>query len=276
VDRAFYQTSQFAEKAAVSVRTLRYYDKVGLLPPSRYTEAGHRLYTDDDLANLQQILALKFLGFSLDQIKRYLQTNPQRFQEVLAKQKAMLREKRTQLDTIIQAIEEAEKLVDSGQCGWEPIVHVIQVIQMEQNNDWVNKYFTPDQRQTLDTLIKDSYSDEAQQQLAARGTWTEEDQRRVDQQYAFLASELKRLVAEGQDPGSPEGQAAAKLQIDLLYEFTQGSREIEAGLKTLWQNVDSLPDDQKPVRMPWGLEESAFLAQAMEIYKQRQGESGAA
>src|SRR5437879_13272443 len=76
VDRKHYTTSQFAQKAAVTARTLRFYDKVGLLSPSEYTEAGHRLYSDEDLWSLQQILALKFLGFSLDEIKVCLQNNP--------------------------------------------------------------------------------------------------------------------------------------------------------------------------------------------------------
>lgn len=75
MDRQHYTTSQFAQKAAVTARTLRFYDKVGLLSPSEYTEAGHRLYSDKDLWSLQQILALKFLGFSLEEIKVCLQTN---------------------------------------------------------------------------------------------------------------------------------------------------------------------------------------------------------
>lgn len=65
LDQHFYFISEFAQKASVSVRTLRFYDKVGLLSPTSYTEAGYRLYTDTDFLRLQQILALKFLGFSL-------------------------------------------------------------------------------------------------------------------------------------------------------------------------------------------------------------------
>src|SRR5438128_10142424 len=72
LDSHFYHTGQFAQKADVSVRTLRYYDKVGLLSPSYYTEAGYRLYTDTDFSRLQQILALKFLGFSLREINQCL------------------------------------------------------------------------------------------------------------------------------------------------------------------------------------------------------------
>jgi DNA-binding transcriptional MerR regulator len=68
----FYRTGQFAKMTSVTLRTLRFYDKVGLLSPTEYTEAGYRLYSEDDLLTLQHILALKFLGFSLDEIKACL------------------------------------------------------------------------------------------------------------------------------------------------------------------------------------------------------------
>src|SRR5438105_224203 len=88
LDQQFYHIGQFASKASVSIRTLRYYDSVGLLAPSHYTEAGYRLYTSEDLVSLQQILALKFLGFSLEEIKCCLQAGPKGLPEVLAQQKA--------------------------------------------------------------------------------------------------------------------------------------------------------------------------------------------
>src|SRR5438876_6182886 len=109
LDSRFYHTAQFAEIASVSVRTLRYYDKMGLLSPSHYTESGYRLYTNEDLLNLQNILALKFLVFSLEEIRTLLRTGPQRLEEVLEKQKAMMKEKRIHITTIIQAIEKKER-----------------------------------------------------------------------------------------------------------------------------------------------------------------------
>src|ERR1700694_2859476 len=145
LDHHFYHTSEFAEMASVSVRTLRFYDKVGLLSPTSYTEAGYRLYTDTDFLRLQQILALKFLGFSLEEIKHYLQFGPTILQESLALQKAMMQEKREQLDAIIQAIDETEELLQTNQQDWQSIVHVIQVIQVQETNDWRKKYFTEEQ-----------------------------------------------------------------------------------------------------------------------------------
>ena len=50
----------------VSIRTLQYYDRIGLLPPAQRTEAGYRLYDDTALERLQQILLFRELGFSLD------------------------------------------------------------------------------------------------------------------------------------------------------------------------------------------------------------------
>lgn len=77
------------------------------------TETGYRLYTNEDLLHLQQILTLKFLGFSLAEIKAYLQADPVVLQESLAVQKAMMQERREQLDAIIQAIDETEQSVST-------------------------------------------------------------------------------------------------------------------------------------------------------------------
>ena len=168
MDQRLYRTGQFARKAAVSIRTLRYYDREGLLAPSGYSAAGYRLYTDADLGNLQQILALKFLGFSLEEIKALLRAGPHSLADVLAQQKAMMRAKRAQLDGIIQAIEQTEHLLQTGACDWDSLAGVIQAIQMDQNKEWVNKYLTPEQQQQMQRLSEQSYSDAAREKLAAR------------------------------------------------------------------------------------------------------------
>lgn len=67
-----WMISEFASVGDVTVRTLRYYDKINLLKPSDYTEGGHRLYTKDDLYVLQQIQSFKHLGFSLGEIQNII------------------------------------------------------------------------------------------------------------------------------------------------------------------------------------------------------------
>lgn len=65
----YYSSGKFARMAHVTLRTIRYYDKQDILKPSFVSESGARFYTDEDFARLQQILLLKYLGFSLDDIR---------------------------------------------------------------------------------------------------------------------------------------------------------------------------------------------------------------
>lgn len=69
IPQGFMTVGEVAKKMGVTVRTLQYYDKEGLLSPSAESEGGRRLYTDKDLVTLHQIISLKSLGFSLDDIK---------------------------------------------------------------------------------------------------------------------------------------------------------------------------------------------------------------
>ncbi len=269
MDRQEYSTEQFATLASVSVRTLRWYDREGLLMPSRRTAAGHRRYTADDLVVLQQILALKFLGFTLEQIRVFIYHRPFNLRGVLGRQKAMLLEQRTHLDTVIEAIEAAEEAATSGCTDWKTITRIIEVIQMDQHDQWVDKYFTPEERDAHQKLLDQSFSDAAKAKLAARGPWTEADQQRADAQYAALAADLKRVVASGAAVDSPEAQDVAARQMELLAQFTQGDPDVQAGLNTLWQTNEALPKSEQSFRLPWSDEEHAFLQRAIAVYHER-------
>ncbi len=271
LDHHFYHTGEFAEMASVSVRALRFYDKVGLLSPTNYTEAGYRLYTDRDFLRLQQILALKFLGFSLEEIKRCLQVGPTVLREALALQRAMMQEKREQLDAVIAAIDETQNLLQSNQQEWESIVRVIRVMHMSQTNDWRKKYFSDVQLQHLEELSKQSYTDEQRAKLAAWGKdWSEEDQRVATQQWGAFTSELQRLTAAGPDPVSPEAQALAAQWTTLISRFTHGDPGIQDGLKNLYGNLGKMPSGERPYPMPYNTEEGVFLQKMIEAYRESQ------
>jgi DNA-binding transcriptional MerR regulator len=242
---------------------LRFYDHAGLLSPSGRTEAGYRMYTDADLPRLQQVLALKFLGLSLDEIKRCLATGPEQLQASLSQQKAMVREKRAQLDAVLRAIDEAERHLAADEPTMESVVRVIEVIQVQQNTDWVNKYFTPEQRAKMDELGQQAYSESARARLAARGPWTEEDQQRADIAWGAVNAELTRLTAAGEDPAGPEGQAWAASFNELIGQFTQGDPEIADGLNTFWKHHNALPEAERPMGPTYSAEEQAFMQAAL-------------
>lgn len=67
------KVGDLAKQTGVSVRTLHYYDEIGLLSPSQRTQTGYRLYTEDDIIRLQQIVSLRQIGFSLEQIRECLE-----------------------------------------------------------------------------------------------------------------------------------------------------------------------------------------------------------
>ena len=85
-----YRVAEFARLAGVTVRTLQYYDRIGLLKPSQSTEGGHRLYERRDLLRLQQILTLKWMGFKLDQIKELIESPQYDLRTALRMQKAAI------------------------------------------------------------------------------------------------------------------------------------------------------------------------------------------
>lgn len=95
-----------SELTGISIRTLRYYDEIGLLKPTKITEAGYRLYDDSALAKLEEIMFFKELDISLQNIK-ILMENPNYDKEQLLKaQKILLERKRNRLNGIIQLIED--------------------------------------------------------------------------------------------------------------------------------------------------------------------------
>src|SRR5258707_3129991 len=71
-EEKLFQAREFAKLSGVTVRALHHYDRLGLLKPSRHTRAGYRLYSESDIARLEQIVALKFIGLFFKQIKEVL------------------------------------------------------------------------------------------------------------------------------------------------------------------------------------------------------------
>ncbi len=102
-----FTVGEVANVASVSVRTLHHYDEIGLLVPSGRSQSGYRLYTDDDLAALQQVLFFKELGFGLADIARVMHDPTFDRLEALRMQRRMLRDKAAQLALLVEAVDAA-------------------------------------------------------------------------------------------------------------------------------------------------------------------------
>src|SRR6059058_5039824 len=110
-DDNLFQAREFAELTGVTVRTLHHYDRLGLLKPSRYSRAGYRLYRESDVARLEQIIALKFIGFPMNEIKKILSHGQIDLARTLQRQREAITEKRQRLELAIRAIQHAEYVI---------------------------------------------------------------------------------------------------------------------------------------------------------------------
>ena len=102
------KVGELARRTGLTIRTLHHYDEIGLLRPSLHTDSGHRLYTAADVARLQQVLSLRQLGFSLEEVRDCLDRPGFSPLEVIRLHVARLRE---QIESSC-----------SGSCatGWKP------------------------------------------------------------------------------------------------------------------------------------------------------------
>src|ERR1043165_7232465 len=99
------KVGEAAKRTGVSVRALHYYDEIGLLQPSRFTESRHRLYGASELVRLQQIKSLRQLGFSLDEMRACLDTSDFSPRRVLELHVARLREQISQQSRLVSLLE---------------------------------------------------------------------------------------------------------------------------------------------------------------------------
>lgn len=106
-----YQVKDVSRIARVSIRTLHYYDEIGLLTPTARTDAGYRLYTDDDLLRLQQILIGRELGLPLEDIRRALDDPVFDRRDALLAQRQQLERRARQTAAMITAVDAALALV---------------------------------------------------------------------------------------------------------------------------------------------------------------------
>lgn len=140
-ENTLFTIGEFAEKAGVTLRTLRYYDKIDLLKPSSYNEAGHRLYSMEDFGTLQKILTLKFIGLSLEDIANIMKydLSDNDLKKPLEIQKEIMEEKILHIQMVIKAIEEAVHMLDNNHTlNWDKFVNIINVINIDKK--WIEQY----------------------------------------------------------------------------------------------------------------------------------------
>jgi len=248
-----YRIQEFAELAGVTVRTLHHYDRIGLLKPRR-NSAGYRLYAERDLERLEHIVALKFLGLPLKQIKTLLGKARFELSEALALQQRVLKQKRELLNRTIAAVEEAEEALRQGQRPQAAILRkIIEVIEMQSSSNWTEKYYSPIAREKIE---------------ARKQQWSPELQERATKEWTDLFRDIEASLDE--DPAGEKAQRLADRWCNLVGQFTGGDAQISEGLNRLWADRENWPEEAKRQTAPYANQRIwEFIGRAMAARKAR-------
>jgi len=239
------KVKEVADLTGVSVRTLHHYDEIGLLVPDEVTEAGYRVYSDENMTTLQQILFFREVGFPLIKIKELLESPSFNRLEAFELQREMLVAKRRQLETMIETIDKTLR----SERG-----------EMTMTNEEKFKGFdfgsNPYEQEARERW-GDEAVDKANKKAAQFGTKEQEEMNRI---YAKLA-ELRQS-----DPASDEAQEAIGDWYKFLNKIAHYSLEAFAGLGEMYvaderftKNIDQFGE---------GL--ALFMRDAMKVYAERQ------
>ena len=140
---------ELAQQTGLSIRTLHYYDEIHLLSPQHRTPAGHRLYGEVEIARLQQILSLRQLGFSLDEIRECLEDPDFSLPKVIDLHRDRLREQMTLSRTLLDRLNGIAKELETTQSvAVERLIQTMETILMTQ------QYFTPEQQKVVEARFR--------------------------------------------------------------------------------------------------------------------------
>ncbi|MCL2500869.1 MAG: MerR family transcriptional regulator [Defluviitaleaceae bacterium] len=215
---------QIAKTMGVTVRTLQYYDKEGVLSPSAVSEGGRRLYTHKDMVKLHQIQSMKYLGFSLEDIKTRLPSinTPREVSEALTEQAESIRDKIESLQNVLSSIEKLNReVVQMDSVDWEKYANIIVLLQMKNNAYWVIKYFD---NEVIGQFQKHMDEDKGD---------------KLQEQYKKIIKKAGYLQRSGLPLDGEEIQALAKEWWDFTLAFTGDNADLLSGMMNMGLELES-------------------------------------
>ena len=251
IPQGYMTVGEIARKMDVTVRALQHYDREGLLSPSAMSEGGRRLYTDKDIIKLHQILSLKHLGFSLNDIKNRLipLDTPAEIADILMEQAATVKQKIESLSESLRELEVLrEEVLQMQTVDFKKYADIIVNLQMKNDFYWLIKHFDD---QTLDHIRNHFDKDSG---MAFMNTFMQ------------LQDEAIRLQNAGVPADSDEGQNFAKSYWDMIMDFTGGDTSMLPRLIELGQFQSTNPKWKEIQDIANG-----YIEQALDIYFSRLG-----
>lgn len=222
----YLRIGEFAARAGVTIPTLRYYDRIGLLQPVARSEADQRLYAESGLARLQQILTLKLIGLSLDEIKALLTNDWDGIQELLGRQQSVLQSQVQHLLAVIESIKKARAILrNSPTVDIEQFVNIIKAVTMNHQTDWFSQFISDDQQDHV---------------AAFHNQKTLADHKRIGQAWQLLFQDIRTHMEKV--PHAPDvGQLVARWD-DLMQQSAPANLGLIESLNKAYEHVSDALD----------------------------------
>lgn len=205
------QVGELAKQSGLSIRTLRYYDEIGLLVPSHRTEAEYRLYSEADIARLQQILSLRQLGFALKEIHECLENPDFSLPNVINLHLARLQEQMAVSQSLFNKLSTlAQQLQTSRAASVDDLLQIMENLTMTQ------QYLTQEQHDLLEARFH-------------------EGQTEGQTEWLHLLDQTRSHITQGRDLNSPEVQHMALQWRDSILSFVGRDLKLYEALMQLYQ-----------------------------------------
>ena len=230
--------SQVAELTGISTRTLQYYDEIGLLKPSELTESGYRLYDDEALQKLQQILFFKELGFKLKEIKEILQKPDFDRIKAFKRQKELLLLKRNRTDRLIQLLsrlEKGEHCMSFKEFDLSDYITALEDFKNNSTDDVIKHWGSIENFDMFIQKIKDDEAELAKlaiQQFGSIEKYTEAMKHNLEHFSELMDTQLTEEVKEiGKQSDILYGRLTADLSEDV------SSSKIQSIVQEIWSFI---------------------------------------
>ena len=218
-----YTVKKLAQLSGVSIRTLHFYDEIGLLKPAYYGENNYRYYEEEQLLLLQQILFFRELGFQLSDIQRMISS--QDFDKI-----STLESHREILANNLNQTQELIKTVD------KTIEHLRGKQTMKLDD--IFHGFTPEKQKLYEDFLVDSgaSADVIKKSKDKTKNWDEQYWRNIKQEGDLIHQELVSAINSKLSPSSPEVQAIIKKHYLFTKNFWTPTRESYIGLGEMYSS----------------------------------------
>lgn len=244
---------KLAKLSGVTVRTLHFYDEIGLLKPARYGANGYRLYAEEQLLRLQQILFYRELGFDLKRIQKMLGQKDFDVIDALTSHRKALRRDMERTEKLIQTIDKT-------------IAHLKGTKKMK--NQELFQGFDAKKQAEHEKYLIDRFGEPMKKSIAASyrkvKDWTKADWEAKGWEFAVICQDLTKLMEQGLEAGAPDVQKAIRRHYMWLRNFWKPNRESYTGHSQL-----ILTSDLRKAYDAYHPRLADFLAEGIKLFAQR-------